>query len=77
MGRNGIICLPMENDSPLAQLQARALLSPGHTLCSVTYLIGDAAFVHDTVFMPDLGTARADFPGGDALTLWRSIQRIL
>jgi len=58
-------------------LQARALLSPGHTLCSVTYLIGDAAFVHDTVFMPDSGTARADFPGGDARQLWRSIQRIL
>jgi glyoxylase-like metal-dependent hydrolase (beta-lactamase superfamily II) len=58
-------------------LQARALLSPGHTLCSVTYLMGDAAFVHDTVFMPDSGTARADFPGGDARYLWRSIQRIL
>ena len=58
-------------------LQARALLSPGHTLCSVTYLIGDAAFVYDTVFMPDSGTARADFPGGDARQLWRSIQRIL
>ena len=58
-------------------LQARALLSPGHTLCSVTYLMGDAAFVHDTLFMPDSGTARADFPGGDALELWRSIQGIL
>jgi glyoxylase-like metal-dependent hydrolase (beta-lactamase superfamily II) len=58
-------------------LEARALLSAGHTLCSVTYLIGDAAFVHDTVFMPDSGTARADFPGGDARQLWRSIQRIL
>jgi glyoxylase-like metal-dependent hydrolase (beta-lactamase superfamily II) len=50
---------------------------PGHTLCSVTYVIGNAAFVHDTVFMPDLGTARADFPGGDARQLWSSIQRIL
>jgi glyoxylase-like metal-dependent hydrolase (beta-lactamase superfamily II) len=58
-------------------LQARALLSPGHTLCSMTYVMGDAAFVHDTVFMPDSGTARADFPGGDARQLWRSIQRIL
>jgi glyoxylase-like metal-dependent hydrolase (beta-lactamase superfamily II) len=56
---------------------ARALLSPGHTLCSMTYVVGDAAFVHDTLFMPDSGTARADFPGGDAAELWRSIQRIL
>lgn len=53
------------------------LFSPGHTLASVTYVVGDAAFVHDTVFMPDGGTARADFPGGDARRLWRSIQRIL
>jgi glyoxylase-like metal-dependent hydrolase (beta-lactamase superfamily II) len=58
-------------------LEARALLSPGHTLCSVTYVMGNAAFVHDTVFMPDSGTARADFPGGDARQLWQSIQRIL
>jgi glyoxylase-like metal-dependent hydrolase (beta-lactamase superfamily II) len=58
-------------------IKARALLSPGHTLCSMTYVVGDAAFVHDTVFMPDSGTARADFPGGDARQLWRSIQRIL
>jgi glyoxylase-like metal-dependent hydrolase (beta-lactamase superfamily II) len=43
----------------------------------MTYVMGDAAFVHDTVFMPDSGTARADFPGGDARQLWRSIQRIL
>jgi|SRR5262245_28092263 len=49
----------------------------GHTLCSVTYVIGNAAFVHDTVFMPDSGTARTDFPGGGARQLWRSIQRIL
>jgi glyoxylase-like metal-dependent hydrolase (beta-lactamase superfamily II) len=58
-------------------MEARVLLSPGHTLCSITYVVGNAAFVHDTVFMPDSGTARADFPGGDALKLWRSIQRIL
>jgi glyoxylase-like metal-dependent hydrolase (beta-lactamase superfamily II) len=51
--------------------------SPGHTLASITYLAGDAAFIHDTLFMPDGGTARADFPGGDAAELWRSIQRIL
>lgn len=53
------------------------LLSAGHTLCSVTYVAGDAAFVHDTLFMPDSGTARADFPGGDARKLWHSIQHIL
>lgn len=58
-------------------LDARVMFSPGHTLASVTYVVGDAAFVHDTLFMPDGGTARADFPGGDAATLWRSIQAIL
>jgi glyoxylase-like metal-dependent hydrolase (beta-lactamase superfamily II) len=56
---------------------ASVLLSPGHTLCSVTYLMGNAAFVHDTLFMPDSGTARTDFPGGNAWQLWQSIQRIL
>lgn len=58
-------------------IDVSVLLSPGHTLCSVTYVAGDAAFVHDTLFMPDSGTARADFPGGDASALWHSIQRIL
>jgi glyoxylase-like metal-dependent hydrolase (beta-lactamase superfamily II) len=58
-------------------MEVSVLLSPGHTLCSVTYLTGNAAFVHDTLFMPDSGTARADFPGGDARQLWKSIQRIL
>ena len=58
-------------------MEVSVLLSPGHTLCSVTYLMWNAAFVHDTLFMPDSGTARADFPGGDAGQLWRSIQRIL
>jgi glyoxylase-like metal-dependent hydrolase (beta-lactamase superfamily II) len=61
----------------VGEIGARILLSPGHTLCSVTYLIGNAAFVHDTLFMPDSGTARTDFPGGNARHLWRSIQRIL
>ena len=61
----------------VGQMQAFALLSPGHTLCSITYVIGNAAFVHDTLFMPDSGTARADFPGGNARQLWQSIQRIL
>ncbi|WGD29131.1 MBL fold metallo-hydrolase [Ancylobacter sp. WKF20] len=58
-------------------IPARVMFSPGHTLASVTYVIGDAAFVHDTLFMPDSGTARADFPGGSAQALWRSIQAIL
>ncbi len=58
-------------------IDARVMFSPGHTLASITYVIGDAAFVHDTLFMPDSGTARADFPGGDARVLWRSIQDIL
>lgn len=61
----------------LGSINTRILYSPGHTLASITYLIGNAAFVHDTMFMPDGGTARADFPGGDARTLWRSIQDIL
>ncbi|WP_375291790.1 MBL fold metallo-hydrolase, partial [Qipengyuania sp.] len=50
---------------------------PGHTPADVAYLIGDIAFVGDTLFMPDYGTARADFPGGDARTLFRSIRRLL
>jgi len=58
-------------------LPARVLFSPGHTLASITYVIGDAAFVHDTLFVPDSGTARADFPGGSAARLWDSIQQIL
>lgn len=61
----------------IGTLDAQVLFSPGHTLASITYLIGDAAFVHDTLFMPDSGTARADFPGGDPRELWRSIQTIL
>ncbi|SIP91297.1 TIGR01244 family protein [Rhizobium sp. RU35A] len=58
-------------------IDARVMFSPGHTLASITYVIGDAAFVHDTIFMPDSGTARADFPGGSAHALWQSIQAIL
>ncbi len=61
----------------LGELEVSVLFSPGHTLASITYVIGNAAFVHDTLFMPDSGTARADFPGGDARALWNSIQRIL
>jgi glyoxylase-like metal-dependent hydrolase (beta-lactamase superfamily II) len=61
----------------IGALQARVLHTPGHTPACATYVIGDAAFVGDTLFMPDFGTARADFPGGDARTLYRSIRRIL
>ncbi len=62
---------------PLGNLEIGVLHTPGHTPACVTYLIGDAAFVGDTLFMPDYGTARADFPGGDAATLYRSIRKIL
>ncbi|MBW6425687.1 MBL fold metallo-hydrolase [Rhizobium sp. XQZ8] len=62
---------------PLGNLDVRVMHSPGHTLASVTYIIGNAAFIHDTLFMPDSGSARADFPGGSALDLWQSIQAIL
>lgn len=58
-------------------LAARVLHTPGHTPACVTYIIGDAAFVGDTLFMPDYGSARADFPGGDARTLYRSMRQIL
>lgn len=61
----------------IGNLEARVLFSPGHTLASITYVIGDAAFTHDTIFMPDSGTARADFPGGSTSRLWRSIREIL
>jgi glyoxylase-like metal-dependent hydrolase (beta-lactamase superfamily II) len=58
-------------------IQAFAMHTPGHTPACMTHVIGDAAFVGDTLFMPDGGTARADFPGGDARTLFRSIRRVL
>ncbi len=61
----------------LGQLEFEVMHTPGHTPACVTYRIGDAAFVGDTLFMPDYGTARADFPGGDARSLYRSIRRIL
>ncbi len=60
----------------VGELDCRALHTPGHTPACMTYLIGDAAFVGDTLFMPDFGTARCDFPGGSAQTLYRSIQRL-
>ena len=57
-------------------LQAMALHVPGHTPACLAYVIGDAVFPGDTMFMPDYGTARCDFPGGDARTLYRSIHRL-
>jgi glyoxylase-like metal-dependent hydrolase (beta-lactamase superfamily II) len=61
----------------IGELTATALHTPGHTPADLVYLIHDAAFVGDTLFMPDYGTARADFPGGNASTLYQSIQRVL
>jgi len=61
----------------IGQLRGDVLHTPGHTPACMTYVIGDAAFVGDTVFMPDFGTARCDFPGGSAEELFNSVQRIL
>ena len=61
----------------IGAMSVEAWHTPGHTPACTTYVAGDAAFVGDTVFMPDSGSARADFPGGDAATLYRSIKRIL
>lgn len=61
----------------LGNLQIRALHVPGHTPADIALVIGDCAFIGDTMFMPDYGTARADFPGGDAGQLYQSIQRLL
>jgi glyoxylase-like metal-dependent hydrolase (beta-lactamase superfamily II) len=61
----------------LGDLQGEVIYTPGHTPACVSYRIGDSVFVGDTLFMPDYGTARADFPGGDARTLYRSIRRLL
>ncbi|WP_223428677.1 MBL fold metallo-hydrolase [Tateyamaria pelophila] len=61
----------------LGDLEVQVMLSPGHTLGSVTYIMGDAAFAHDTFMQPDAGTARADFPGGSAAELYDSLQAIL
>lgn len=61
----------------VGQLQGHVLHTPGHTPACLTYVLGNAAFVGDTLFMPDYGTARCDFPGGDARTLYHSIQKVL
>lgn len=60
----------------IGSIKARAIHTPGHTPACMTYVIGDAAFVGDTLFMPDYGTARCDFPGGDARQLYNSIQKL-
>ena len=61
----------------IGALQAQAMFVPGHTPADMAYRVGDAVFVGDTLFMPDVGTARCDFPGGNAHTLFRSIRRLL
>ncbi|MAN59707.1 MAG: MBL fold metallo-hydrolase [Flavobacteriaceae bacterium] len=61
----------------IGDLDVKIMLSPGHTLGSITYVCGDAAFVHDTLMQPDAGTSRSDFPGGKTHELWDSIQDIL
>ncbi len=61
----------------IGQMRCDVMHTPGHTPACMTYVIGDAAFVGDTLFMPDFGTARCDFPGGSSETLYKSIQRIL
>ncbi len=64
------------DELPVGALALRVLATPGHTRDSLTYVIGDAAFIGDTLFAPDVGTARCDFPGGDAALLYASIRRI-
>ncbi len=61
----------------IGELEGRVLFVPGHTPADAAYQVGDAVFVGDTLFMPDVGTARCDFPGGDAHVLYRSIRRLL
>jgi len=70
-------CLLEDGDRlELGAMEILVMYTPGHTPSCVTFVVGDAAFVGDTLFMPDYGTARADFPGGDAAVLYQSIQRI-
>ena len=67
-----------ENDVlPAGEMSVRVMATPGHTEDGLTYLVGDTAFIGDTLFAPDVGTARCDFPGGDATLLYHSIQKIL
>jgi len=66
-----------EEEIQIGELTAKVLYVPGHTPACVAYQIGDAVFVGDTMFMPDVGTARCDFPGGDAKTLYASVRKLL
>lgn len=61
----------------IGELEVKVLFTPGHTLASITYVVGDVAFVHDTLMMPDCGSSRADFPGGSSKELYRSVQLLL
>ena len=76
-GRQFDVLFDDEEPFAIGTIAARVLHTPGHTPACVSYIIGDAVFVGDTLFMPDFGTARCDFPGGDARQLYRSIRRIL
>ncbi len=71
------VLLKDEQEFSIGDLTARVLAVPGHTPACVAYQVGDAVFVGDTLFMPDVGTARCDFPGGDANTLYASVQKVL
>jgi len=64
------------DEFPVGNMRVKVMHTPGHTPACVTFVIGDAVFVGDTLFMPDFGTARCDFPGGDAAALYDSIQKI-
>ena len=66
-----------QDEFAIGALSVNAMHTPGHTPACMTYMVGDCAFVGDTLFMPDFGTARADFPGGDARMLYRSIRKVL
>lgn len=75
-GRCFDLLLDDNQQLPLGDLSIRVLFTPGHTPACVSYLVEDAVFVGDTLFMPDYGSARCDFPGGDAATLYQSVQRL-
>ena len=75
--RSSTTCSRTASASPIGGLAAEYLATPGHTPACGSYRVGDNIFVGDTLFMPDYGTARCDFPGGDARTMYRSIRRIL
>lgn len=70
------VLFDVDEDFSIGSLPARALYVPGHTPADIAYLIGDAVFVGDTIFMPDYGSARCDFPGGDATMLYNSVQKL-